>query len=196
MGVPLVTAVLGQETAFIAVLVIVVFNLMAFTHGVIIMGGKDAFSMKALIKRPVIIAFVLGLALMLLRIKLPGPVATAASSFSGLNSPLAMLIIGAQLSRANIAGIFTQLKLYKVTALRNVIFPVIIAFALLLFGFDRITYIALVILLGTPSAGFTSILSERFGRNTALAAQLVSLSTIISGITLPLVTLLAETLAG
>jgi predicted permease len=135
---------------------------------------------------------VIGAALMLLRIKLPGPIATAAGSIASLNSPLAMITIGAQLARADLSGIFNQARLYKTTLIRNVIFPVAIAFLLLPLQINRTTYIALVILFGTPVAGVTSIFAEKYDRDSQLAAQMVSLTTILSIITLPLIAVLAE----
>ena len=196
MGIPLVAAVLGQETTLVAVIVIAVCSFLTYTYGVMIMGGKKAFSAKTLASNPVLISIILGLALMFLRIKLPGPVGNAVSTIAGINSPLAMITIGAQLSRADLSGIFSQFRLYRVTVLRNILFPVLEAFILLPLKLDRITYIALVILMGTPTAGVTSILSERYGRNYQLAAQLVSLTTILSAVTLPFIAVLAETLAG
>ena len=193
MGLPLVTAVLGSGAALIGALMIIVFNFFVFSYGIILMGGKKAFSPKALVN-PVIVSMFIGVALMLLRIKLPSPIASAAGAIAGLNSPLAMITIGAQLARADLSGIFNQLRLYKVTLIRNVIFPVIIAFLLLPLQINRTTYIAIVILLGTPVAGVTSIFSERYDRDCQLAAQMVSLTTILSIITLPLVAVLAEAL--
>ena len=54
----------------------------------------------------------------------------------------------------------------------------------------------MVILSGAPSAGNTSMFSQRFGQNTTLAAQLVSLCTILSVITLPVVAVMAQALSG
>ncbi|MBQ9890577.1 MAG: AEC family transporter [Firmicutes bacterium] len=191
MGLPLVTAVLGSGTTLIAALMIVVFNFFVFTYGIVLMGGKKAFSPRALIN-PVIVSMVIGAALMLLRIKLPGPIATAAGSIASLNSPLAMITIGAQLARADLSSIFNQARLYKTTLIRNIIFPVVIAFLLLPLQINRTTYIALVILFGTPVAGVTSIFAEKYDRDSQLAAQMVSLTTILSIITLPLIAVLAE----
>ena len=193
MGPRLVTAVLGSGAALIGALMIIVFNLFVFSYGIVLMGGKKAFSPKALVN-PALVSMVIGVALMLLRIKLPSPIASAAGAIASLNSPLAMITIGAQLARADLSGIFNQLRLYKVTLVRNVIFPVIIAFLLLPLQINRTTYIAIVILLGTPVAGVTSIFSERYDRDCQLAAQMVSLTTILSIITLPLVAVLAEAL--
>ena len=195
MGIPLITAVMGDQAVLIPVLMIAVFNLLTFTHGIVLMGGRKSFSVKKLITNPPLIAIVIGVALMLLRVQLPSPLYKAMQSVGSLNSPLAMVVIGAQLANVDLSGIFSQLRIYKVILIRNIVFPVLGAFLLLPLGLDRVTYIALVILIGTPCAAVTSILAERFDRSPSFAAQLVSVSTLASAITLPLMAVLAEALA-
>ena len=70
------------------------------------------------------------------------------------------------------------------------------AVVLLPFHLDPLLYTAVVILSAAPSAGVTSIFAEQFGRNTAAAAQLVALSTLLSILTLPLFAVAARFLAG
>jgi len=50
------------------------------------------------------------------------------------------------------------------------------------------------ILSAAPCAGMTSIFAQRYGRDTATAAQSVSLSTLLSLFTLPLFAALAQTM--
>ena len=194
MGIPLVTAVLGKDVILVPVLMIAIFNLLTYTHGIVLMGGRKAFSAKTLLANPPLIAIVLGVALMLLRVQLPAPIFKAMESVGSLNSPLAMVVIGAQLAKTELSGIFSQPRIYKVILIRNIIFPVLAAFMLMPFGLDKLTYVALVILIGTPCAAITSIFAERFDRSPSFAAQLVSLSTLISAVTLPLAAVMAEAL--
>ena len=196
MGIPLVTAVLGKSMILVPVLMIAVFNLLTYTHGIVLMGGRKAFSAKTLLVNPPLIGLVIGAALMLLRVTLPLPLFKAMESVGSLNSPLAMVVIGAQLAKTDLSGMFSQIRIYKVILIRNIIFPVLASFMLLPFGLDKLTYVALVILIGTPCASITSIFAERFDRSPSFAAQTVSLSTLISALTLPLIAVLAEVLAG
>jgi hypothetical protein len=194
MGVPLVSAVLGGSTVIYAVLAIAVFNVTVFSHGAILMGGREAFSPKQIIN-PGLVALLIGLALFFTRTTLPGPLYTAVSSISNMNTPLAMAIIGAQLSRADIARTFRDPKLYAAAALKQIGVPLLTAVALLPLKLDATFYIAAVILAGAPAAGFTSIFAEKYDRDVGRAAQLVSLSTLLSVLTLPAVAVLAEALA-
>ena len=56
--------------------------------------------------------------------------------------------------------------------------------------------LALAILSGCPVAGATSLFSQTMGKDTGLAARLVSLSTLLSILTLPLVAVVAGQVAG
>jgi hypothetical protein len=111
-----------------------------------------------------------------------------------MNTPLAMTIIGAQLSRADILRTFRDPKLYKAAALKQIGMPLLTAAVLYPLHLDPTFYIAAVILAGAPVAGFTSIFAERYDRDVGRAAQLVSLSTLLSVLTLPAVAVLAEAL--
>ena len=196
MGIPLVSAVLGSSNVIFAVLGIAVFNLVIFTHGAMAMGGRKAVSAKNIATNVVLIALVVGIILMLLRIRLPEPLYNALNFMGNLNTPLSMLVIGAQLSRAELSRIFTRPLFYAAGAVKQILVPVITAFILLPFHLDKQFYIAIVILFATPVAGFTSIFAERYGRNVGYAAQLVSLSTLLSVITLPLAAVMVEYLTS
>lgn len=56
-------------------------------------------------------------------------------------------------------------------------------------------FVAAVILTGCPTAGITSLFAQSMGKDTAMAARQVTLSTLLCIITLPLVAVLAQTLA-
>ena len=196
MGIPLISAVLGSSNVIYAVLGIAVFNLVIFTHGALAMGGRKAVSTKSIATNMVMIALVVSIILMLLRFRFPSPVDNALSFLGSLNTPLSMLVIGAQLSRADMSKIFVRPLFYAACAVKQLLMPVIAALVLLPFHLDKQFYIAIVILFAAPVAGFTSIFAERYGRNVSYAAQLISLSTLLSVITLPIAAVFAEYLTS
>ncbi len=192
MGIPLITAVLGSSHVIFAVLGVAVFNLIIYTHGAMLMGGRKAVSARNLATNMVVIALVVGLICMFLRIRFPEPIFNALTYLGNLNSPLFMLIIGAQLSRADFRTIFTKPLFYAVCAIKQLLIPLIAALLLVPFHLDKEFYVAIIILFGTPVATSTGIFAERYGRNVAYAAQLVSLSTLLSILTLPVIAVMAE----
>lgn len=196
MGLPLVAAVVGQEALVFVSITIIVCNVFAFTHGAMLMGGREAVSVKKILLNPAIVGSFIGFALFLLRVELPGPVQSTVNHIANLNTPLAMMVIGAQMSRADLLRTFRESKLYLAAAVKLLAMPLLTAAVLLPLGLDRTCYLTLVILAGTPAAGLTSMFAEQYDRDTARAAQLVSFSHLLSALTLPVMAVLAETLAG
>ena len=197
MGYPLVRAVLGEGAMIYATVFLIVFQVYHWTHGVIIMGGgKDKVSLKSAFFNPGMFGFAMGLVLFLLNIRLPWPVANAVSYISSLNTPVAMLVIGAIMADADILNLLKIPSLYLAGAVKLVLIPALTAVAIYPLGLEPIVYCAIVVLAATPSAGITSIFAERFGRDSLSAAQLVTLVTLLSIITLPVFAALAQRIAG
>lgn len=196
MGLPLAEAVLGSQALIYAVITLVVFNVYSWIHGVLVMGGKRALSPRSALINPGTVSLVLGLPFLLTGTHLPGSVQTAVGFLADLNTPLAMVVIGAQMASVDLAAILRQGKLFLASAIRLVAMPLFTALVLLPFHLDPLLYCTMVILSGAPSAGLTSMFAQRFGQDTAAAAQLVSLSTLLSVVTLPLVAVLAQQLSA
>ena len=196
MGLPLVLAVLGNDALIFAAIIMVTFNISSWTHGVVLMGGKQAFSPKKAILNPGVVGTVIGLPLFLLRLRLPGPIDGAVGYIAGLNTPLAMIVVGSQMARTNLGSTFRRVELYQASAVKLVLIPLLTALLLVPLHLDPLFYCTAVILSAAPSAGATAMFAERFGRDPAIAAQLVSLSTLLCVVTLPVMATLAQVLAG
>ena len=196
MGFPLVRAVLGEGAMIYATVFLVVFQVYHWTHGVIIMGGKEKVSLKSAVCNPGVFGFCIGILFFLLNIRLPWPVANAVTFISSLNTPLAMLVIGAIMADADIIKLLKIPSLYIASAVKLVILPALTAAAIYPLGLEPIVYCTIVVLAATPSAGITSIFAERYGRDSLSAAQLVSLATLLSIVTLPVFAALAQSVAG
>lgn len=87
-------------------------------------------------------------------------------------------------------------RLYIAAAFRLLAMPALTAVLFLPLGLSPLLYCVCVILAATPTAGATGIFSQRFGRDTGTAAQMVTLSTLLSILTLPVFAVIAQTLAG
>jgi predicted permease len=186
MGFPLIEAVFGGEAMIYAVMTLAVFILFQWTHGIYLMEGKPRLSARSLLANPGIIGLVAGVALFLLDFRLPSPIGNAMSFVSSLNTPLAMIVIGAQIAQSDVKKALSSLRLYAACLIKLVLFPLAAALALLPFRLPAAIYAVTVVLCATPMAAQTSILAERYGRDTDTASQLVTMSTLLSLVTLPL----------
>ena len=196
MGLPLVESVLGSGALIYGALSLAAFSLTSWTLGVLLMGGRRAFSLKNAVLNPGVLGLAVSLVLFLTGLRFPSPIAGAISFLGDLNTPLAMVVIGAQLAASDLPAAFRQPVLYLASLLRLVVVPLLTALLLLPLGLSPGLYCALVLLSAVPTAGTTSLFAQRFGRDTAPAVQFITLSTLLSIATLPLVAVLAQALSG
>ena len=196
MGLPLVAEVLGEGALIYAALCVVCFNVSSWVHGVALIGGRQAASVKRALINPGVLSLACGLPLFLLRLRLPSVIGSAVSFLADLNTPLAMVVIGGQMAQADWASTFRQRRLYGAAAVKLLLLPALTALLLLPFHLDPTMYSTLVILAATPTAGLTAMFAQRFERCPGAAAQLVTLSTLLCILTLPLFAALARMLAG
>lgn len=196
MGLPLVRAVLGEGASIFAVVNMGLFNIFSWTHGVVLMGGQTAFSLRKAIINPGVLGVFAGLPFLILGIHLPSPVQNAVSFLASLNTPLAMVIIGAQMARADLGAVVKQKNLYAVAGIKLILIPAVTFLLLVPWKLDATFSAATVILSAAPAAGVTAMFAERFQREPETAAQLVTLTTLLSVATLPLVGTLAQMAFG
>ena len=142
------------------------------------------------------VGLAVGLFLFLTGWRFPGPVSKAIGYVSDLNTPLAMMVVGAQMARADLKSTFTRPILYGSALYKLAAAPAIVLLVLLPLKVDPILFCACVILNATPTAGVTGMLAQTYGRDTVVSAQTVTLSTLLSILTLPVFATLARTLTG
>jgi predicted permease len=149
------------------------------------MGGRESASVKNALINPGTIAFAVGVVLFTIGFNLPPQIGGAVSFFADVNTPLAMVIIGAQMADANLTSLLRTPVLYLSAFLKLLVVPAFTALALYPLHMPAMAYCVTVVLAATPTGGMTSMFAERFGRDTATAAQAVTLTTLLSIITLP-----------
>ena len=196
MGIPLQEAVLGEEGVFYGSVYIAVFNLTLWTFGVVCSTGniKD-ISGKKLITNPGIIGVVLGILLFLLPLKLPAVISSVVGNMASLNTPLAMLIIGFFLAESNLLAALRDKGVYLVAFLRLIAAPLAVLGILYLCGVRDAVLVSLITAASAPVAAATSMFATRFDNDITLSVNLVTITTILSIATMPLIVAFAQLLA-
>ena len=192
MSIPLLQAVLGDDGVFYAATYIAVFQLFIWSYGVALMGGKEFITAKKLIINPGIIGFCVALIVFLLQIPVPTVIYEPMSHMASLNTPLPMIVIGYHLAHSNLLDGLKDIKLLYACLLRLFVLPLVALFGFYLCGFKGIMPLALTICASAPSAATGTMFAAKFGRDTALSVKLVSISTIFSIISMPLIATLAQ----
>lgn len=196
MAIPLQQALLGDEGVFYGSSFVAVFNLFIWSYGITLMSGdKKRLSPKKLIFNPGVIGLAIGLIIFLTQIPVPDIGYQAVSHFAALNTPVPMLIIGYHLYNSNILRCLKDAKAIVGILLRLLVFPFIALGVMYLCGVRGVMLVSNTICCSAPIAAITTMFSAKFGADTELSVATVSLSTILSLITMPIVITVAQLIA-
>lgn len=192
MALPLQNAILGSEGVFLGSAYICIFNILTWTYGLIVMSGdRHAVTGKKIFLNPGVIGVTVGLVLFLTPLKLPQILLSPVTHLSNLNTPIPMVIIGFYLAQVQNLKILKDPKIILSLLLRLVITP-LVGFALMkLCGLDKTVIAAMVIASCAPGAANTTMFAAKYDRDTEVAVTLVTMSTLLSIITTPVIVSLA-----
>ncbi|MCI7474628.1 MAG: AEC family transporter [Clostridiales bacterium] len=196
MGLPLIQLVLGEQAMVYGIINLMVFNAFNWSQGVVLMGGRRQVSLKQAVLNPGILGTIMALLLFLWGIILPPMVGNAVHFLGSMNTPLAMVIIGAQMAHTDWRGMFRSPAILAACGLKLVAMPLLTALILYPFHPEPGLYCTLVLLAGVPTASITAMFAQRYGQDVPASAQLVTVSTLLSILTLPCCGVLAALLSG
>jgi len=148
---------------------------------------------------PATIPTYIGLLFFLLPIDafVPDVVVNALETLRGTVAPMSMMLVGMLLADMKLKGAFKDINFFISLALKLILFPVIAWLFIKgadISGIYSDATCAIVVLVcaATPSAAATSMFAEKFDGDSVTASKFVSISTILSLITIPLVSLLLQ----
>ena len=194
--IPLVTALLGEQWVIFSSAFLCVQLVFTWTHGKSLIGGDRGFAWKKILLNINMIAIFAGLVMMALQIHLPKVILDTMDSVSPLLGPLAMLTMGMLLAGIDLKEAFTNRRIYLVSFLRLVIFPLILLVLLKIFPFESlvqdgrtvlyISYLAAI----TPAAAAVTQLTQLYDKDAEYASAINVVSTILCIFTMPVMTAL------
>lgn len=195
MGWPVIQALYGQEGMFLAVFGNLGFQIFSFTVGVLVISkyansGKANISLRKLLITPVNISMLLGIILFMTGKRLPSAVNGTLSGLGGLVTPLAMIYIGAILTKNKFRDMFNDYRVYIVSAIRLIVIPVVLAFVLKPFVATELALAVIVIGQGMSVASYCTMFTAEYGGDVLLSSKFVFVSTLLGMITIPLITML------
>lgn len=196
IGIPLITAALGENAVFYISMMIVLINILQWTYGIFIMTG-DSGVMKPskILTNPIFIAVVIGLIMFITQISLPSTVTKVFDLVTGLNTPLAMMVSGVYLAQSDLVAMFKKKNIYIVSVLRLFIIPLItlLVFYFLPFGNTTIK-MAVLIAAACPVGSNVAIFAQAYDCDYRSAVEEVCMTTIFCLISLVCIVSLASNL--
>ena len=183
-GLAIVDSIYGKEglatVSLLTIVVIPTFNVLA----VIILeyySGREISKLKLLkqvFKNPLIIATLLGISFIVLKVNIPKPVYKTLSDISKITTPLAFIVLGAELQFGNM---LKNIKyLISVNILRLIVNPLITVGVGKLIGFQGIELVALLSMSACPTAVASYTMAKEMNADGDLVGEIVATTSILS----------------
>ena len=181
------------EVACYCAMFMLTMNILIFTVGVFCLTGERKYmSFKTALLNPTTFGFAIAFPVYLLGIGkfFPPVLANACSTIGSMTTPLCMFILGIRLASAPLSRIFSSLYVYATAALKLLVFPIFCYAIVYFLPFSDVFKTAILILSGMPCAAVLLSLSEMHRSESELSANCLLVSTVLSFLTVPILTLL------
>ncbi len=184
-GLPLVEAAFGSTGLLYGAIFIIPNRIFMWSAGVSLYQGKNGKGqMKQVLLNPAMIAVYLGIIHMFVQFPLPGFLNTAIKSMGGCTTALSMILVGAILADIPIRQVLDWGAVY-LSAVRLLLLPGLTLIVLKLAKFDPFATAIAVTLTAMPVGTTTALLAERHGSDALFASKCVFMTTVLSLITVP-----------
>lgn len=187
MAIPLLQALLGSIGVFLGSAHIVMGNVFLWTYGAKTMGGeKYKINLKTAFINPGVLAMLGGFLLFVSPVKLPDTVYQILNYLGALNTPLAMIVLGAFLAKINLLDCIRDKSLYSISMYKLIVVPAILMLILLLLPVDKMMAATLLIGTAAPTGIIAPMFAQRFKTNHLYSTKIVALTTLLCIMTMPI----------
>ena len=201
MGIPVVSALLGKQYIIYVAIYMLAYNIIIYTYGIHLVTKekkcreKETRPRDFLRKlRPIflnsgVIASVIALILFFGDFTVPESVESFCNYMGNPCIPLSMMLIGCSLAAANIPAMLKNIRLYGFLLLKMLLVPISCTLLIRHLPFDPAILKLFILMLSMPAGSMVVLVTEEYGGRTECAASGVALSTLVSIITIPIVSL-------
>lgn len=192
MGVPLAGSIFGNTGVFFAVISLAAFNIYTWTYGISLFRPENSDSnwkdnLKKALVNPNTIAIVIGIFMFLFSWRLPAILDKTVYYVSSVNTPLSMIVIGNSLANASFKKKDLSWPIWLALLMRNLLFPIMSIVILNLVGVHGVALLTTILMFACPTAGIVVLFTLQAHGNINPPVALMSISTILSIVTIPLV---------
>ena len=195
MGFPVTKAIFGNTYFFLMVIQNIVLNIYIYSMMVYQMnyGFRKKEGIKGMLM-PMLnmctYALIIGLVLMLLKVRLPDILADFINTVGDATIPVSMIVVGVQLSESSIRKMLTNKRLITASLCNVILIPVLTFLAVNWMPLAAETKLILVFAAAFPCAVVSTAIALKENRNAALMAEGVAMTTLLSMGTLPVAAIL------
>lgn len=191
IGVPLINGLLGAEGVFFMTAYITVFNILIWSHGIMLMSGKTGSPMATVknFLHPSTFAIGAGLFFFVTGLHLPEVIGNPLSMIGAMNTPAAMLISGMNLAESELLSCLKKPRTYMISFMKLVAVPFITLLLLAACRADRIVAITILVAAACPSGAMGTMFALQYNKDSRYASKLLAVTTALSLVTIPAVML-------
>ena len=194
MGYPVVASIFGHQAVFYAAVLNVINTFAVFTIGTILIVGDLSdgkhFQKKVLYSTPMFSAYLAMLIVALGIDNIPGIISQPLTMLGNITVPAALLIVGSSMSQLSARSMLGNLTIYTTTVFRLLLITIGFYFLCSALGFDPYVVNINTVVIAMPVATYGTILCLKYNRDTTLITEVTLITTLLSMLTIPLLTIL------
>lgn len=201
MGIPVVASLLGSDYIIYVAVYMLIYNVLMYTYGIYLVKKsvsataqnetKSVFqTLRPLFLNSGVIASIIALLIFFLNL----PVAAGLQDLCGYLGnpciPLSMILIGCSIASSNLLSMLKNIRVYGFLLIRMLLVHAACTLLLPLLPFDTMILKLFILMLAMPAGSLVVLITQEHGGKTDCASCGVILSTLVSIVTIPLITLL------
>ena len=186
IGIPVLTSILGDRVLMNASFGNLACSISVYTIGMLTISkfgteAKGGLRLMAdrMVKMPVNYALLGGLILALLNVNPPEPITDTLNGLANLTTPMAMIYIGATLTKNDPREILGDWRVYITAAMRLLVIPLVIYLIGRIFIKDPVFLNTIVIGAAIPTASFCALFAREYGGDEVLSSKYIFISTLL-----------------
>lgn len=195
IGMPVVVGVYGESAMMYVTLFLIIYNVLVYTYGVQTIRTKESTAGNGIRLRSIcnigVLAGVLAIVLYLTQLKVPYVLSETISMLSKLTGPLSMMIIGSSMADISYKELVSDVRLLLFLVIKMLVLPVIFLLILKRLITNEMLLNVCLIMVAAPVGSMIAMFANQYDEaNSELATKAVSLTTIVSIVTIPLVSVI------
>ncbi|MCR5367083.1 MULTISPECIES: AEC family transporter [Eubacterium] len=180
IGLPVARAILPENAILYVIVCNVMYSLLFYTHGLVVLSnGKEKMKFSKIFS-PGTITAILALVVFWFDYKPPRIINDSISFIGNATVFLSMTLLGVSIARSNFIKGFKNIRIWLYIAIRMIIVPIGLFFALKAMKFNSVTILGLCLMAAMPVGNLPLIQSEKMGEDTEILSNAIAISTIVS----------------
>jgi predicted permease len=163
-----------------------------YTYGINMLSGRGGIDIRSIITNPITISSVVSILIFISPFRIPEILNSPIEDIGAMSVPVSMIIMGASLANISLLDILKDKYSYLVSAIRLIVFPLLMLAAMRLLSVSSVTATVCVLMTALPCGTMNVIFAEKYDCAPEFASRTVVLSLLIMIVTLPVLILITN----